>query len=847
MRSITRFRLLVLATTVTTTMIALLAQAGTLEPKTTAPIYSYLEGLRGRLPLWTSATPDDPTAVWINPAILGTGKAKGLVYVHTYVGDRLSGDDAFALSLGSIAFGAELTEFTYRSSAGNVTEYETNRYTFGLGTRLTKGLYVGTSYSWHSSEICDLDRAATWSAGVLFRPHRTLSLGITGRELNQPIISGTELKPMVEAALGVRPMGERLTVFCNLLAREEQMTSETFAEQPKSFLSYGLEIVPLDGIVVRAGSDEAENLSASFMLHIGPAGYGSTVTQKKGKHGEDDETYGTIVIKGEPFWHRSVLNPEKNYIEIDLRGRIGEARSRFSIFGGGPRYTLRSLLDRIEYAQSSPEIKAIVLRCGDMSANFAIYDELRQALIDFRQSGKKVIAYLENPGNGAYYLATASDYIALTPNGYIGLVGLKSEMLFLKGTLEKLGIEAKYVRVGKYKSAVEPLSQDRYTEPSREAVNALLDDIFETMVNGIASGRGFTQSEVKDLIDNGPYIPSEAVRENLIDTLAYWDEIPDIVEDVTGGKVKRLSYDEFARRRPASLRWDEPPRIGIIYGVGGITHGRNRRDLLVGDIMGSETITEAFKQLREDGAVKAVIFRVDSPGGMMTASDKIRREVELTAGKKPVIISMGGVAASGGYHVSCDGTKILADQATVTGSIGVLNLWLHTRGFYEKIGANKEIFLRGKYADFYTAWRDITDEDMQRHQHYVDRYYDKFVADVSRGRSMGIDEVHEIAQGRVWSGKRAEELGLVDGIGGIKEAMRLAKREAGIPEDRPVAFEVLPRPGGLLDALMSSATAGVTGQIRVPHYLTETLEGSAYLETFDEPILYLMPYRIEID
>jgi protease-4 len=539
--------------------------------------------------------------------------------------------------------------------------------------------------------------------------------------------------------------------------------------------------------------------------------------------------------------------PVKHYIEIDLAGSIAEARPPFSLFGGGPRYTLREILDRIEHARQARDIKAILLRCGDISTNLAVLDELHQALLDFRKSGKKVIAYVEDPLNKVYYLASAADYIVLTPNGYVGLVGFKSEVLFLGGTLEKVGVDAKYVRVGKYKSAAEQVAHKTFTEPGREAYNAVLDDVYDKFVGDIAAARGWSVDETLDIIDNGPYIPSVAYREGLVDTIAYWDEVPEIIGTLAGVNMRKISYGKFAKRRLPETRWDEPPKIGIVYGVGSILSGRNRRNMLLGDIMGSETITEAFKAMREDKSVKAVIFRIDSGGGEMTASDKIRREVELTAKKKPVIVSMGGVAGSGGYHIACDGTEIMADEATITGSIGVLSLWFHTKGLYEKIGVNKDIFTRGEHADFYPTWREVTDEDMDRAQWYVQKYYDKFIADVAKGRSMGVDEVHEVAQGRIWSGKQAEEIGLIDKVGGLRDAIKMARRQAGIPDDEEVSYRILPGPGGFLEALMSSATARVTGKVEVPDEVKDMLKDAAYREAFDEPVLYLMPYEIEIE
>ncbi len=816
-----------------------------------SPIYSYFEGMRARYPLWTPAATDDPLALWVNTASLGTGKIKGVSYIHTYTDSTFSGDDAFSLSFGKFAFGAEFFNLYDRITTDAGTErlkFANRRYTLGFGSRLLKNFYFGTSYAWHTSSLSDIDKGSSWAIGALLRPHKTTSVGFVARDLNSPEYYGTRFKPIYETSLAVRPWNERFALVVNWLARSEKLTGDLAEPQPTSFFTFGLEYEMLQGLVLKLGSDEDNNFSASLSLLAGQGGIGTTYTSVKGEGDARDRGYGAMLLTVSSHWRESVLMPQRNYLEIDLSGRIAESRPPFSLFGGGgPRYTLGELLDKIDYARETRDIQAIVLRCGGISANFAILDELRQALMDFRNSGKAVLVYVENPGNGVYYLATAGDYIVLTPNGYIGLVGLKSEAPFLRGTLEKLGVKAYYARVGKYKSAVEPLTEDEYTEPGKEAVNALLDDVYDKMVGDIAGGRGFSETEVREKIDRGPFISWEALREDLVDSLAYWDEIPGIVKMLAPRASFNVSYDDFADRKPADLRWDEPPAIGIVYAVGGIITGSSRREMFVGDIMGSETISRALRAMRKDRAVKAVVFRVDSPGGMMTASDMIRREIELTVKKKPVIISMGGVAASGGYHVSCNGTAILADEATVTGSIGVLNLWLHTRGLYEKIGANKDIFLRGKRADMFPTWRDVTEEDLELAQYYVDKFYGKFVADVAEGRGMGADDVHEIAQGRVWSGRRAQELGLVDRIGGLSDAIRLARSRAGIPADEKVRFKVLPEPPGFFETLKQSTAAKVVGDVSIPEELGDLMGDAARLSVYDEPFLYLMPYQLEIE
>ncbi len=833
-------------------LVLALAMHSALALKLTTPlgIYSYYEGLRGRLPLSNPAIIDDPLSLWINPAAYGTGRTPGFCYIHTYTDSTFSGDDALAISFGSFGYGIEFMKV--RQNAISPATKKTIRHTLSTGTRLARGVYLGTSYSWFSSEIDELDRRSTFSAGLLLRPHRKITLGIVGRDLNSPSYYGNTFKPFVEAAVGIRPFCDRFTIFAGCLARTDKLEIKTvdgatIATQPKTFLYCGVRIKPLDGILLSACYDEDKHLSAMLSLSIGNVSFGSSITSFKKDEVRSQEIAGTTHLTLSKFWQESIFLPQRQYIELDLTGSIEESRPPLSLFGGGgPRYTLRELVQKIDIAAHARDVKAILLRIGSVSTNFAIADEIRQALNEFRQTGKKVVAYLENPGNIGYYIATASDYIILHPNGYIGLTGLKSETLFLKGTLEKLGIQAKYARVGKYKSAVEPLTQDRFTDPSREALNAVLDDIYEKFKQDLADGRGMSTDEIEDRIDRGPFVPSDALEANLVDTIAYWDQVPDILERVTQGDLKKLPYSKFSKRVKARRRWDEPPLIGIVYGVGGIEHGKNRRSTFVGRIMGSETTTEAIRELREDKSVKAIIFRVDSPGGMMTASDKIRREIELAAKQKPVIVSMGGVAGSGGYHISVNGTKILADEATITGSIGVLNLWLHTRGFYEKIGANKDIFTRGKHADAFPTWRDVTDEDIQLAQYLVDKYYDKFLHDVSKGRGMDIKEVDKIAQGRIWSGKRAVSLGLVDEIGGLKRAIEIAKAEAGIAQDEEVAFKVLPKYPAFLQLISSMFGARLSGQAGLPTCLSELIEDAEFIDMLDEPVLYLMPYKIRI-
>ena len=815
-----------------------------------SPVYSYFQGMRGYYAISTPALTDDALATWLNPPALGTKKASGIVYMHSYNDSTISGDDALGFAYKNVAFGMEFMKL--REPEISLDRQRANKYTLSVGGRLGKNVYLGGSYAWLNSDICDLDRGSTWSLGLLWRPHRMVSVGLLGRDLNSPTYHGNEFKPLFEASLGYRPIDKRLTLFTNVLLRDSKLEIRTAGgdlveTQPTSFFNFGVEARPWPGINLLGTYDQDGNWSIALSLPGGQGAVGTAVTTEKDPQPYQRQTYGVVGLVTSSRWHESVINPIKNYVEIDMSGSVGEAPPRFSFFGSSPRYTTRVLVERIDYAARSRDINAILIRMGDVSVSYAAADEIRQALIEFRRTGKKVVVYANTPENREYYLATAADYIVLAPNGYVGLNGLKLDVTFVGGTLEKLGVEPHYTRVGKYKSATEQIADKAFTEPAKEALNAVLDDFYDKFVEDIAAGRGMSENAVRSIVDKGPYMPVDALDLGLVDRLAYTDEIPDIMKEVVGRSTYRLRYREFAGREPARPRWDEPPVIAIVYGEGAILGGSNRDEPVIGDVMGPRTLSGAFRAVREDKNVKAVVFRVDSPGGEMAASDHIRREVELTAKVKPVIVSMGGVAGSGGYHIACNGTRILADDATITGSIGVINMWFGTRGLYEKLGLSREIFTRGENADIFPSWREVTEEDMELSRRFTGEFYEKFVKDVADGRGMSVEAVHGVAQGRIWSGRSAIDIGLVDRIGGLTEAIRIAKEDAGIPADEEVAFKVLPEGLGFWQLLSGEADAAVTTGIRLPETAEGVLKEAAYMELFNgEPNMYLMPYRIEV-
>jgi len=467
---------------------------------------------------------------------------------------------------------------------------------------------------------------------------------------------------------------------------------------------------------------------------------------------------------------------------------------------------LRDVLDAIERAEKDKRVVGLLARIGAGGVGAATTEELRAAITSFRRAGKPAIAFAETfgefgPGNRGYYLATAFDEIWLQPSGDIGLVGVELWNPFLKGTLDKLGIVPRMDHRYEYKNAMNTFTETEFTPPHREAMQAIADSWFEQMVGGIAAGRELPEAEVRALVNRGPFLGEEAVRARLVDGVAYRDEVLEKFKARFTGKPKLLylhAYLETAGRPNAKGK-----RIALIYGVGGVTRGSSSYDPLMQDLtMGSDTVTGAFRDAVADRKVKAILFRVDSPGGSYVASDAIWREVvRARAAGKPVVVSMGDVAGSGGYFVAMAADKIVAQPGTITGSIGVLGGKMLTNGLWEKLGISWDRVHEGDRAGMFSSGQDYTPEEWSRFQEWLDRVYSDFTSKVAEGRNLPLERVQEIAKGRIWTGVDAKRIGLVDELGGMRDALALARRAAGLTPDEEVEIVEFPAPRGLLASI----------------------------------------------
>jgi protease IV len=468
---------------------------------------------------------------------------------------------------------------------------------------------------------------------------------------------------------------------------------------------------------------------------------------------------------------------------------------------------VRDVVEALQKAASDDRVKGMVARVDRTDLRLAQVQEVRNAVLAFRAAGKPAIAYAETfgearPGNSAYYLATAFDKVYLQPSGDLGLTGLMYEHPFIRGTLDKLGIVPRIDGRKEYKSYRYLFTERKYLPPQREEVTRVMDSQFSQIVKGIVEARKIPEEQVRALIDRGPFPGREAVDAGLVDGLAYRDEVYRMIKEKAGDAAKFLPIETYRKR--AGGPHEKGAVIALIYGVGGIARGKSGYEAATGQtIMGSDTISEAFRQAIKDKDVKAILFRIDSPGGSYVASDTIWREV-VNARKagKPVIASMGAVAGSGGYFVAMAADKIVAQPATITGSIGVLGGKMVTTGFWNKLGVTWDEVHTSRNADAWTGTKDFSPEQKAKMEAWLDRVYEDFTAKVGRGRDLSPEEVEKAAKGRIWTGEDAKRLGLVDELGGFPEALRLVRAALKLPEKAPVRLKVYPKRKKLL-ALVS--------------------------------------------
>jgi protease-4 len=451
-------------------------------------------------------------------------------------------------------------------------------------------------------------------------------------------------------------------------------------------------------------------------------------------------------------------------------------------------------------AAADPHIKAIVLEPRGLSVGWAKLEELRGDIVNFKKSGKPVYAYLRGAGMREYYVATAADRIYTSPEDELDVKGLRAELTFVKGALDKLGVDMEFEHVGKYKDAPDMFTKTSSSPETREVIDGLLDQFYGDFVASVAEGRKKTLQEVRALIDNGPFVGPEALKGGLVDELAYEDQVFAKLKEKLKLSDARINERDYATL-PAPAGVDGTTRIALLVGQGDIVRGATN-DGVSGDMITATGMIKAIRQVRDDDSIKGVILRIDSPGGDGIASDDILHEAELLSQKKPTVISMSDLAASGGYFIAMTGDPLIAYRATETGSIGVFFGKPNLRGLYDKIGVRKELMTRGRFADIDTDAAPLTDAQRAKLRSEIELFYRSFVEKVASARKRKYDDVDALAQGRVWTGAQAKQNGLVDELGGIDRAIALVKQRAKIAATEKIKLVAYPPRRTLFQILM---------------------------------------------
>jgi protease-4 len=534
----------------------------------------------------------------------------------------------------------------------------------------------------------------------------------------------------------------------------------------------------------------------------------------------------------------SVVVAKETVLLLNIQGELPEVLLSEGVPGLSPKRpaTLQGLLEILDKAKLDERVKLTVVTIEGLATQQSKLTELREAIADYRASGKEIWAFLPQfSGDAEYFLASACNKIFFERYGVLALDGLKAEILFFKSALAKIGVQYEVARRGKYKSSAESFVNDTISAPNYEQLNALLTGFDKIYVQGVAQSRGISEEDYRKVLNEHAYLSDkDALARNLVDSVCYFSELKESIckrfnvsEEnekslfITGEKYRLVSYSSLGKK--------SSDKIAVVNVLGQIIDGKNNPSFDGETNSGDETIVPAIEEARKDKTVKAIILRVDSPGGSVIASDKILLALNKAKAEKPVIASMSGVAASGGYWISMQTQKIVANPATITGSIGVIAIKPFMRELADKIGLKRTVISKAKYADAFNLFDKLSPDVYQKADALIDYTYQEFLRKVSEGRNMPIEKVDEIAQGHVWLGETAKQIGLVDELGGFRTSIQLAKSLSGIDESAHVELVSYPKRkdfwDSIFESLESEAETTLIGQALM-NMLSATLKQS---------------------
>ncbi len=814
------------------------------------------------LPPTGAALVDEATAPEVNPAGLAFVGGGQLFYLHERdIRANRTADGLFLANDVFDIFSAGVSAQWVRGSPGGAAATAgglglpgrlTMRklgYTLALGSR---SFSIGGSYNVFASSTSQaVDQLTTFDLGLMLRPSSWLSCGASVRNVDAPTLESAagplgRVPRVYDIGLGFRPFTDRITLAGDFIA-------DDVAGLNAGRLSWALGLEVLEGLVLHLGASHPVqgNLGAGLVAQVGltlnAANVGLSMASAVVPNPPAGSRVGSqlVQLRLSSDDYPSLRLATRPWAVLDLAELVRAPETPLvSVLppsGGDPYFELLGTLQRMKQDDDLGGVVLKISGIGDLGR--ARFEELRTAISELRGAGKKVVALVMDAEDDEYYLATAAEKIYAVPQATFLVNGYTASATFLAGALTKLGVKVDVARVGAYKNAPDEYTRTDMSPEQREVLDEFLDGIFERYVAAVSEARKIPAEQFKAALASGILAPDAAQKAGLIDGILYPDELQDRLGELTGQRV-RLT-DKVGGDPRAQQRWGVRPRVAVIPITGTIAEGKSRSNPFGAlSVAGAETILEALSRANDDPDVVAIVVRVDSPGGSGAASDLIWRAIKKVRENKPVVASMGDYAASGGYYVAMAGQEIFAEPSTLTGSIGVFAVKPSIGPLLEKLGINRVTLNRGDKADLLSLTNEWSPEEQQAMQQYIDSFYDTFITKVAESREMTKEAVDQVARGRVWSGARAIDIGLVDELGGLREAVTRAKVLAGYEADRDLDVHLYGRERGFFSLPLGEASAG-TAQLQRAIGDVAHAAGIPLSELPDGP-LAMLPWRITI-
>ncbi|PID30000.1 MAG: signal peptide peptidase SppA [Candidatus Cloacimonadota bacterium] len=760
---------------------------------------------------------DSPLSTLKNPSANAFGNNSGFTYMTSYDDDGF--DQNYWLMYANKNFA-----FSRQRKSGN----SYFRAAFTGDFSFVNNLYTGIHFDWRNKST----KTGDVGFSLLYRPCNYFSFGGSINAISEDAenyVLGVAIRPFIGGYL-----------------RDRFSISADFSGHDSEFYSpvVGMRAEPLNGLFVNGSYDfESETARLGLELAFG----GSMIGQRSFLNKDNEHEHSYLYVHASDKYFRSMkFSDKKTFKEYKLANKIVDKKSGFKLgfldisFNQGAE--LQDIVAELKRMKKDDRIQGLYIDNGNFSSQFANFEELRDAFLDFKESGKPVIFYFDSISNATYVFASSiADEIYLNPTGQIDLKGIAISSPYFKTLFDTLGVEFVNFKSHKYKTAGNNFTETEMTPAERESYEFVLQGIFDNMANMIQEGRGDKlKKSAVEVINNGPYFSArQAYEEGLTDGLYYRDEIKGILEEEYNAKVADTDESDLIK-----YEWkkDKTSKVALIYAVGAIHTGEGK----AGKTIGSESLSKAIRKARKDKSVKGIIMRVNSGGGSALASDIIAREVWLTVhgkNKKPFVVSMGGAAASGGYYISAYADKIIAEPTTITGSIGVIGMMPNFEKLFDKLHVNWSTVKKGKQADIYSVNRKMTDKEYNMIKKSVEKTYEEFINAVAEGRGMTRDEVHKIAQGRIWTGEQGLANGLVDIIGGMETAEKVMGEMINNPNLKLTEYrsedsfvKISSEIGSSIEEKLNPFDSGISGQLMD---LTKTVKLFG-----DEKVLYWLPWDI---